>query len=469
MQTMRRTFTAEAAVLIALALFTPRDGASQASSYATLYSFKGGGDGASPEGVILSKSGALYGTTLYGGANTCETQTSFYLCGTVFELAPAKEVPWTKTVLYSFNGASGALPSYGARLVFGPNGALFGTTMAGGSNDIQGIPVGGAVFELVPPANAGGTWTESVRYSFPQNYDEPSTPYSGVFIGSGGALYGTTFISHYDIAGGSFGGSVFKLTPPSAPGGSWAESTLWDFFANGPSLGVNPNAGVVSAGGLLYGTTYYNIDGEGCGRVYQLSPPMGSGGAWAGTAIYGFGGPSGDGCFSQAPLTVGAGGVLYGTTLAGGSGTPCSHLPYLSSGCGTVFQLTPPLTEGGAWTETVIYNFTGTNGDGAYPTAGVVLGEAGVLYGTTGYGGSATSGSPCNSYAGVTGCGTVFALAPPAAPGGAWTETILHSFTGQDGDGGIPGPLVLSSSGVLYGAATSGGVAGAGTIFAVKP
>ncbi len=56
MQTMRRTFTAEAAVLIALALFTPRDGASQASSYATLYSFKGGGDGASPEGVICNGS-----------------------------------------------------------------------------------------------------------------------------------------------------------------------------------------------------------------------------------------------------------------------------------------------------------------------------------------------------------------------------------------------------------------------------
>ncbi|MGA2577024.1 MAG: choice-of-anchor tandem repeat GloVer-containing protein [Bryobacteraceae bacterium] len=290
-----------------------------------------------------------------------------------------------------------------------------------------------------------------------------------LLIGPGGALYGTTFISHYAQGFGSDGGSVFMLTPPSAPGGSWAESTLWDFFANGISLGVNPNAGVVSAGGSLYGTTYYDLDGEGCGRVYQLSAPTGSGGAWTGTAIYSFGGPGGDGCFSQAPLTVGAGGVLYGTTLAGGSGTPCSHLPYLSSGCGTVFQLTPPTTEGGAWTETVIYNFMGTNGDGAYPTAGVVLGEDGVLYGTTGYGGNATSGSPCNSYAGVTGCGTVFALAPPAAPGGAWTETILHSFTGQNGDGGNPGPLVISSTGVLYGPATSGGTAGAGTIFAVKP
>jgi hypothetical protein len=342
--------------------------------------------------------------------------------------------------------------------------------MAGGSNDIQGIPVGGAVFELAPPANAGGTWTESVLYSFPNNFEEPSTPYSGVLIGSGGALYGTTYISHFEECCGEWGGSVFRLTPPSAPGGSWAESTLWDFFANGSGLGVNPNAGVVSVGGSLYGTTDASSDIGGCGHVYQLSPPMAPGGAWTGTAIYGFGGGSGDGCRSQAPLTVGPGGVLYGTTFTGGSGTPC--LTYESSGCGTVFQLTPPVTEGGAWTETMIYNFSGTDGDGAFPTAGVVLGENGVVYGTTGYGGSVTSGSPCIYYGAiseVTGCGTVFALTPPSSPGGPWTETVMHSFTGQNGDGGNPGPLVLSPNGVLYGPATSGGAAGAGTIFALKP
>ena len=470
MHTIRRVITSEVMILVALALLAAQGGFAQASGYATLYSFKGGSDGASPEGVILGSNGALYGTTLIGGANECDYDG--YLCGTVFELAPSNEVPWTKTVLYSFNGASGTLPSYGAKLAFGKNGALYGTTMAGGSYDTPGQASGGTVFELAPPTAAGGTWTEGVLYSFSNSFELPSEPRSGVLIGPGGALYGTTNISHFVDCCGSWGGSVFMLTPPSASGGSWAESTLWDFFANGASLGVDPDAGVVSEGGSLYGTTYYDIDAQGCGQVYQLSPPTVSGGTWTGTAIYGFGGPSGDGCFSQAPLTVGPSGVLYGTTLAGGSGTPCSHPPYLSSGCGTVFQLTPPATEGGAWTETVIYNFTGINGDGAYPTAGVVLGENGVLYGTTGYGGSATSGSPCIYYGSTTvttGCGTVFALTPLAAPGGPWTETVLHSFTGQNGDGANPGPLVLSSSGVLYGATTSGGTAGAGTIFAVKP
>jgi uncharacterized repeat protein (TIGR03803 family) len=61
-------------------------------------------------------------------------------------------------------------------------------------------------------------------------------------------------------------------------------------------------------------------------------------------------------------------------------------------------------------------------------------------------------------------------LTPPTAPGGAWTETILHDFTGQNGDGGLPvASLALSSTGVLYGTTSAGGAAGKGTVFAVKP
>jgi hypothetical protein len=461
---LRRTLTAEAAVLIALAIFTARNGAAQAPEYAVLYSFKGGSDGASPEGVILGSNGALYGTTLTGGPNTCDYGD--YFCGTVFELAPAKEIPWTKTVLYSFNGASGALPSYGAKLAFGNNGVLYGTTMAGGSNDTGGLFYGGTVFELAPPANAGGAWTESVLYSFPENEEAPRIPYSGVFIGPSGALYGTAFLSHYESGIAAWGGAVFQLTPPSAPGGNWTESTLLNFYSAG-NWGSEPWAGVVSVRGSFYGTTTFSDAFGGCGSVYELSPPTASGGAWTGTEIHGFGGPSSDGCESIAPLTVGPGGVLYGTTLDGGSGAGCEFPPYLSSGCGTVFQLTPPATAGGAWMETVIYSFAGPNGDGAYPMAGLVLGENGVLYGTTAYGGSATSGSPC-LYNGASGCGTVFELTPPSSPGAAWTETVLKSFTGQNGDGANPGPLVLGPSGVLYGPTTAGGVGGAGTIFAVK-
>jgi uncharacterized protein YceK len=223
-------------------------------------------------------------------------------------------------------------------------------------------------------------------------------------------------------------------------------------------------AGVVTVGGSLYGTTLFTEIGN-CGYVYELRPPAAGSNAWTGRTIYAFEGTvdfTSD-CNSAAPLTAGAGGVLYGTTLWGGTRScPCG-----AQGCGTVFQLTPPTTIGEAWTETVIYTFTGIDGDGVYPATGVVLGKNGVLYGTTAFGGSATSGSPCSTYA--SGCGTVFQLTPPAMPGSAWTETILHSFTGLNGEGSIPGPLTLDGDGVLSGPTWSGGTAGAGTIFALKP
>src|SRR5580693_221708 len=65
---------------------------------------------------------------------------------------------------------------------------------------------------------------------------------------------------------------------------------------------------------------------------------------------------------------------------------------------------------------TTLYSFTGQDGDGASPYAGVVLGPDGSLYGTTGYGGT-------------FGAGVVYQLSPPTS-GGAWTESVLYSFTG---------------------------------------
>jgi uncharacterized repeat protein (TIGR03803 family) len=101
--------------------------------------------------------------------------------------------------------------------------------------------------------------------------------------------------------------------------------------------------------------------------------------------------------------------------------------------------------------------------------AGLVFGKNGELFGTAEYGGSATSGSPCNFY-GAPGCGTVFELTPPGTPGLPWTETVLHSFSGRKGDGGVPlAFLTLSRDGVLYGTTSSGGDSNLGTVFAVKP
>src|SRR5271154_2455760 len=70
-----------------------------------------------------------------------------------------------------------------------------------------------------------------------------------------------------------------------------------------------------------------------------------------------------------------ASGLLYGTVQGG------------TSGNGAVFQLTPPATSGGSWTEAILYSFTGENGDGASPQGSPVVGINGALYGTTYYGG----------------------------------------------------------------------------------
>ncbi len=99
------------------------------------------------------------------------------------------------------------------------------------------------------------------------------------------------------------------------------------------------------------------------------------------------------------------------------------------------------------------------------------MGKSGALYGTTSAGGSAASASACPaSYYVFGGCGIVFELTPPSTPGGAWTESVLHSFSGQDGDGAISqAALILSSSGELYGTTSAGGTAGKGTVFSLVP
>jgi uncharacterized repeat protein (TIGR03803 family) len=156
-------------------------------------------------------------------------------------------------------------------------------------------------------------------------------------------------------------------------------------------------------------------------------------------------GSDGDGDNPVAGVVIGPGGVLYGTTEDGGPIT-----------AGTVFSLTPPATKGGSWTEAILHGFTGITGlagDGANPESKVVIGPGGVLYGTTAFGGAASSD------------GTIYSLTPPASPGGAWTETILHDF--NNADGRIPGGLILGENGVLYGTTMFGGLGG-GTLFGLK-
>jgi len=95
-------------------------------------------------------------------------------------------------------------------------------------------------------------------------------------------------------------------------------------------------------------------------------------------------------------VTFDKSGNLYGTTAFGGVGG------------GTVFELSPPATSGGPWTDTTLYQFT-FGGDGTRPWGDVIFGKGGLLYGTAFTDGSKTG---CSTDFGDGGCGTVFELKP---------------------------------------------------------
>jgi len=170
--------------------------------------------------------------------------------------------------------------------------------------------------------------------------------------------------------------------------------------------------------------------------VIIITMLAGSAGAAKYKAIYKFK-VQNDGRTPMASLVFDAEGNLYGTTANGGPNRT-----------GNIFELSP--NPDGTWTERVIYNFTG-NKYGAHPSAALIVDTDDNLYGTTLDGGKYRRG-------------TVFELAPN--PDGTWTESLLHSFRGNDRDGGDPSSrLMRDAAGSLYGTTPAGGAYAAGTAY----
>jgi uncharacterized repeat protein (TIGR03803 family) len=376
-----------------------------ASKEKVLYSFTGRNDGGQPVAkLIFDKAGNLYGTTANGGA---------YNAGAVFRLMPSNG-GWQETVLHSFTGGlDGAYPL--ADLIFDNAGKLYGTAAQGGADGL------GVIFRLAP--NSGGGWTEVVLHSFTGPTSDGASPVAGLIFDDKGNLYGTT-----ESGGGVSFGTAFEV---EHSGSDWSESELFEYY----SFGLYPLAGwLIDKAGNLYGTAAIGGTG-GYGGVIQATLTNGS---WVQTSLYEFTGGS-DGNFpGYGRLIFDRAGNLYGTTEQGGA-----------NAMGTVFELA---SKNGAWTETVLYSFTG-DGDGSYPLSGLVFDQAKHLYGTTHEGGP-------------SGYGTVFELSPKS--GGGWTERVLHSFSGRDGAYPIAG-LVSDNKGRLYGATAYGGKNNSGVLFVVKP
>ena len=327
----------------------------------------------------------------------------------------------TLTNVHAFQGTTdGGTPQ--SWLIADAAGNLYGTSFGGGAHRF------GNVFELQPPQN-GGSWTENVLYSF-QGGNDGSSPEAGVVFDKAGNLYGTTA-----YGGGSNNcGTIFELQPGS---GGWSEQILHTFNC---ADGDIPNGLILGPGGALFGSTLWG------NNIFRLAP--GNDGQWHFANLYTLH-PATDGeevLYTGGNLIVDGAGNLYGVAAFGGA-----------DDSGTVFELLKPGAPGGAWTINVLYTFTGGN-DGGVPLDSLLLYQ-GNLYGTT------ASGGP-------QGDGVVFELTPGSA---GWTETVLHSFSGDDG-AGPRSALIHDGSGNLYGTTFFGGTgscnefgkAGCGTAFKLQ-
>jgi uncharacterized repeat protein (TIGR03803 family) len=437
-------------------------------------------DGNDPAGVVMDAAGNLYGVTIHGGDSDCEDvyEDSWLGCGIAYELSPGgANGAWTETILFNFGtdgDTSGGWPD--STLVFDQSGNIYGSaepacyecsagslfqlsksstgvwseaTVANYEWPPSSLAIDAQANLYVPNPNSpneviqyvpasAGTWNMNTIYTFSEYTDVDS-----LIFDAAGNLYGTTGIAY-----GGAQGSIFELTPASS--GNWTENTVYSF--TGGSDGAAPNTPMFDSKGNIYVSaaaggqtdcplTYYSYDYT-CGTIFELSPN--STGGYTGTTLYEFSPGPIDGNLPEAGLVEDSSGNLYGTTYIGGGWL-----------LGAVYELSPG--HNGSWTSSVLYSFSGTNGDGEYPLDNLVFDSSGNLYGTTEEGGT---------YGG----GTVFELSPSSSS--TWKETVLYSFDSKKPSTDAYRPetgLAFDSEGNLYGATGSGGEYGCGAVFRLVP
>jgi hypothetical protein len=215
-----------------------------------LYVFKGGDDGLLPvAGVAMDSSGALYGTTQFGGG------FGSIGGGTVYKLTPSSS-GYRESVIHAF-GYSGDGSTPWAPVIVESNGAVVGTTLYGGG----GSNGGGTVFRLTP---LGSKYQETILYRFAGGSDgsQPQAP----VIEDRGILFGTTsdgadgFPCRHDC------GTIYELRPNAR---SYQHTVLFRFHGE---TGYFPRAGVILRQRALYGATYFggNRHKYAAGTVFRL-------------------------------------------------------------------------------------------------------------------------------------------------------------------------------------------------------
>jgi uncharacterized repeat protein (TIGR03803 family) len=434
------------------------------SGFQVLHSFVGGAsEGSVPYAALsLNATGDLFGTTADGGPSDLGTLFKLRTDGTGFQ------------ILHFFAGGAGDGKWPRASLLLDDSGNIYGTTLTGGhpaAKDAFGnvYDGSGTLFKL----RADGTGFQLLR-AFPVETNDATTPWGSLILDGSGELYGTTVDggspnagtifsigtdgSHFQVRfafagfannGGNPRASLISdelgyLYGTTAGGGSAYWGTVYRIKSDGSGFqllhafrgGDNDEAGPLGAlildeAGYLFGTTSSG-GASGFGTVFRMKTD-GSGFQ----ILHAFIGGAGDGVYPSSGLVLDGAGNLFGTTMEGGPNY-----------AGTVYGVR---TDGTGFRILHTFGADAASGGGNTPIAALVLDGSGNLYGTTLYGGSGLNG-------------TVFALKTDGSD-----FRVLHSFTGGTNDGSQAwAPLMLDGLGELYGTTEAGGAFGDGAVFKLK-